>query len=261
MMRRRRWLGWCLLLVGAAGPSTHVAEGNRKYTAGDLAGALSDYTAAQIDDPDSPGVRYNLGNVLFRQGEFARAAEEYRQALTSADPELRARARFNLGNARFMAKEYQQAADEFVGVLKERPEDADAKRNLELALAALRKPPPEKSPNQKPSEDKKDQKDQEGEKQNPSSEGQPPPQPPEDSQSKDGSKGKSPSEAKPQPQGDASPRPGEAGEQPATPAGTPQSITAQEAARLLDALKDQEKQNLKKALRAGRRSRGTGKDW
>jgi len=258
MTRRTGWLGVCVLLAGAAAPSTRVAEGNKKYTAGDLAGALSDYTAAQIDDPDSPGVRYNLGNVLFRQGEFARAAEEYRQALSAADPELRARARFNLGNARFMAKEYQQAAEEYVGVLKDRPADEDAKRNLELALAALRQPPPEKSPNQKPSEDKQEKKDKEGEKQDPSS-GQQPPKPPEDSQPKEGSKGKSPDDAKPQ--DDPSPRPGEPGEPPASPAGNPSSITAQEAARLLDALKDQEKQNLKKALRVGRRSRGTGKDW
>ena len=261
MRRRTGWVGLSLLLVAAAGPSERVAEGNRKYVAGDLAGALSDYTAAQIDDPDSPGVRYNLGNVLFRQGEFARAAAEYRQALAAADPELRARARFNLGNARFMAKEYQQAADEFVGVLKERPADEDAKRNLELALAALRQPPPEESPEQKPSPDKQDPKDQEGGKREPSPDGQPPPKPPEDSQSQEGSEGKSPDDAKPQPQGDPKPRPGEAGEPPAAPAGTPASITAQEAARLLDALKEQEKQNLKKALRAGRRSRGTGKDW
>jgi len=260
MKMRAGWAWACLLLAGAAAPSARVADGNRKYAAGDLAGALGDYTAAQIDDPDSPGVRYNLGNVLFRQGEFARAAEEYRHALAASDPELRARARFNLGNARFMAKEYQKAADEFVGVLKDWPGDDDAKRNLELALQALKQPPPEEKP--KPSKDQKkdDKHDDKKEEKDSQSQGQPP-SPPEESKPKDGSEQKPPSDPKPPPKGEQAPQPGKAGEPPADAAPNPSSITAQEAARLLDALKDQEKQNLKKALRAPRRSRGTGKDW
>ena len=39
------------------------------------------------------------------------------------------------------------------------------------------------------------------------------------------------------------------------------NLSAQEAHRILDALREEEKENMKKAFRAPRRGRGTGKDW
>ncbi|MGD8376226.1 MAG: tetratricopeptide repeat protein [Acidobacteriota bacterium] len=272
MSRRGRWvvaLVWALpaAAVLAAGPAEKVRRGNESYLAGDLEGALARYTDAQVDVPDSPVLHYNIGNVLFRQGDYERAMDEYRLAELSDDPALRRSARFNIGNARFLSQEFDKAVEDYARVLRESPGDVDAKRNLELALRALEEE--QQQQQQQQQDDQQEQQDQQ--EQDPQQQDS---QQPEESQDEQESPAREDRRDEPQEQQEGSQEP-EPREKPADPqqaeGETPQQadgmqagepdLPEEEAARILDALKQEEKENMKRALRAARTGRGTGKDW
>ena len=64
---------------------------------GDLDAAQTILEKLVAQKPDNDGARFNLGNVLFNKGQFARAADSYREAIRLR-PDF-ARAHFNLALA------------------------------------------------------------------------------------------------------------------------------------------------------------------
>jgi Ca-activated chloride channel family protein len=220
------------LLLGLVAPSPARADpaaknnqGNRQYEAKKYDEALKSYTDAQAERPAAPELHYNIGNVLLRKGEVDKAIEEYLRAQTSGPKSLSEAAHFNHGNALMMKGELQPAIDAYVQALKINPRDADAKRNLELALRLL-----EKQQQQQQQQQQQPPPDQPPDKKNP-----PPPQPDKDKQ--DDSK-------PPQPQ-----RPGE--------------MSPEEAKQILEALRESEKESLKKHAQQATppHARDPEKDW
>lgn len=135
-------IGLGAVLPVLAGPEGSAAsrnnEGNRLYDQKRYDEALKMYTDAQAARPDAPELHYNIGNVLFRKQEYDKATEEYLKAQSSVDPALRQAAVFNRGNSLLMQGRFQEAVGAYVQALRARPDDADAKRNLELALSLLK---------------------------------------------------------------------------------------------------------------------------
>ncbi len=126
---------------------------------------------------------YNSGREKFLAGQYAQAAEEFRQAdLGATDPELSARARFNLGQALLKqaaappaqgekpddgSREIAQldsAARAFRSVLDVKPGDAEAARNVEIARKMMKEKQEEqqKQEQQKKDQQKKDQQKKDG---------------------------------------------------------------------------------------------------
>ena len=112
-------------------------EGNRLYQQKKYDEALKMYVDAQASRPGAPQLHYNIGNVLFRKKEFDKAVEEYLRAQASPDPVLSQAATFNRGNALLMQGRPEEAIKAYVQALRAKPDDTDAKRNLELALRLL----------------------------------------------------------------------------------------------------------------------------
>lgn len=73
-------------------------SGNRAYRRGDYARAAERYREALARSGVSPRLQYNLGTALLRLEE-PEATDRLVEALAAQSPELRARAFFNLGNA------------------------------------------------------------------------------------------------------------------------------------------------------------------
>jgi tetratricopeptide (TPR) repeat protein len=224
-----RWVACCLLLVALPGMAlADVAsknnEGNRLYEQKKFDEALKSYTDAQASRPGAPELHYNIGNVLFRKGEFAKAIEEYRRAQSAAGASLSEAATFNRGNAHMMQGQVQEAIGAYVQALRARPDDQDAKRNLELALRLLEQ--------QKKQQQSQDQNDQQQEKRDPRQ--QPPP--PEDRKQQEEE------QKKPQKQ--------------------PGQMSEEEARQILEALREAEKEGVKKHARASApNDRRPEEDW
>ena len=227
--------GLSSLLGGEAHRRTE--KGNALYIAGDNDPAIAEYQKAQAKLPEAPQLHYDIGNVLYRQENWSGAAEAYEHALGAADPDLAARAAYNLGNALFHDEKYDDAVKAYTRALKGKPQDGDAKHNLELALRALEQKKQQQQQQQqqkkKPEQDKPDQKPK------PSGEGDDDKKPKDDKTPKGDPKDK---DKKPEP------KPGE--------------MTPEEAQKLLDRLGDQEKQNVKREQARRPKDAATPeKDW
>ena len=231
-MRIRTALIALILPLAAAGgaradsAASKNNEGNRMYERRQLDEALKMYTDAEATRPGAPELHYNIGNVLYRKGELEKAIEEYQRARTATSPRLRQAATFNSGNALLREGKLQEAIGAYVQALRARPDDRDAKRNLELAMKLLeeQQKKQQQEPQSKPKDDQK----------NPPQQGQKRPQP---------SNGQSE-------QGKSTPQP-RAG-----------SMSEEEARRILDALADQQKEELKKHVQAtAPQERTPEEDW
>ena len=213
-------------------------KGNAEYIEGKNDAALENYQKAQAVAPEAPQLHYDLGNVLYRQENWAGAAEAYQHALGAAGPELAPRAAFNLGNALYKDEKFDEAAKAYMRSLKAQPKDADAKHNLEMALRALEAQKQQQKQNSKDQDKKQDQDEK---KQQSQSGGE---------QQKQDDKGQSsPESGKDKQNPQKQPKPGQ--------------MSPEEAGKLLDRLNDQERDNLKKEqARAARAGESTPeKDW
>lgn len=185
-------------------------EGNRLYEEKKFDDALKMYVDAQASRPGAPELHYNIGNVLFRKKEYDKAIEEYLRAQAAPDPVLSEAALFNRGNALMMQGHLEDAIQAYVQALRSRPGDADAKRNLELALRLL--------------EQQKKRKQQ---------------QPQQQDKNQDQNKN-------PQQQ----PQQGEGGGRPPQQQKKPGEMSEDEARQVLEALQQEEKEGIKKHARA-----------
>jgi tetratricopeptide (TPR) repeat protein len=213
-------------------------EGNKAYQEKKYGEAMKRYTEAQLEAPDSPQLHYNLGNVFFRQGELEKAREEYRRALAAADATLDPKAVYNLGNTFFSQQQFPEAVDAYQRTLKLAPKDMDAKRNLELALLKMKQKQQPQNQNSKNSKQDQDKQNAGDPKNNPAGKDQkqePGSQDPRQNQSRQQDQGKRPMRG---------------------------GLTKEEAERILGALQEDEKDNLKKRLAAQQEKPETvEKDW
>lgn len=227
-------------IVSPLGGTAHRKneQGNRRYEEKAYDESLRAYTEAQAAAPDSPELHYNLGNVLYRQENWSGAGEEYGRALLSAAPSLAPSAAYNLGNARYREGRFEEAAQAYRQALGWRPDDMDAKRNLELALSALerKKNPPEKGSGGEGEEQRKEKEKRAQEQQ------------------QGGGKRREPAGAQAEDRGER--------ERERRDGGAPR-MSPEEAKRLLDSVSEQEKATLRKraAERAQAEAAESERDW
>jgi tetratricopeptide (TPR) repeat protein len=126
-------------------PRSSMRKGLKAYKSGDYTNAVSQLTKATLEFPAI--ANYNLGNTLYRNGEYEAAEKAYNEALRTTDFELQAHAYFNRGNALLarttiltepeqigLAAELAfQAIDMYEKAILLDPKDLDAKCNYEKA--------------------------------------------------------------------------------------------------------------------------------
>jgi tetratricopeptide (TPR) repeat protein len=247
-------------------------EANRAYDDAKWPEAASLYDEAQGAAPESPEIAYNLGNALYRQGKTGDAAAHLRRAAEASDPVLKQKSLYNLGNALHDLGELQMAAKAYREALRLDPRDRDAKINFEKTMQELQKSGGKKDKQQQnqsqQNQDKgqqgqnQQQQDNQGQGQNSdeqqSSEGQEQ-QGGEDSRQADQqSPPQDPGSSEQQP----APQPGEESEQMAALDSVPGGLTREEALRILEAMREQEKElQQQRARKMQARSRRVDKDW
>ena len=227
-------------LRGQAGRG-ETREGNRLYEEGRFAEAHEKYLEALLEAPDSPIIRFNDGNALYRGENYESALESFRTAVESGDPQLAAAAWYNLGNTLYRQGALPESLEAFKQALRADPADIDAKHNLERVLEQMQQqqqqqgdgenegqPPPEGGEQNQDQQQEQDQPEQDpGDQQDPE---QNPEQNPDDTESP--------------PQGP--PPPGE--------------MTREEAERLLGAIQEDQDEVNRKPRTAARGTRPR-RDW
>jgi tetratricopeptide (TPR) repeat protein len=95
-----------------------------------------------LDNPEFRAfAAYNLGNVYQALGEPESAKQQWETIdLEEAPTELRFRLNFNLGVLLFQQGQYLGAYRAFRQAIKVKPSDLDTKKNLELSLLKLQTP-------------------------------------------------------------------------------------------------------------------------
>jgi tetratricopeptide (TPR) repeat protein len=131
-----------LALAGCGSVARHNSQGNAHYYSGDYAAALRDYQQAQVTEPDRAEAYFNAASALVAQGAADDAVDALKQALRSADDELAANTFYNLGNVYYETERYSLAVEAYKQALIRRPDDQQARYNLELALLYALAPTP-----------------------------------------------------------------------------------------------------------------------
>jgi Ca-activated chloride channel homolog len=119
------------------------------YRSGDYEAALDLWQDELKAHPHDPVLNLNAGNAAYRLDNFDRAFESYSEAMKSPNPTLRENAYYNGGNSLFKAGDNQEDVERqlmnyydakylYEQALDIDPNDAAAKKNLDLLLRRIK---------------------------------------------------------------------------------------------------------------------------
>ena len=143
-----------------------IEAGNSALQAGKADDALVHYDKAVKKLPAEAGTHFDRGAALYALSRFDEAGEEFLRATEAKDPALKASAFYNLGNAFFKKEKFKEAVSAYTRTLGLKPDDKQAKWNLEIALRKQKdkEDKDKKDQDQKDKDKKKDDKDKKDQK-------------------------------------------------------------------------------------------------
>jgi hypothetical protein len=222
-----------------------IRQGNRQYDDGNYKEAEIDYLKSVQSKNSSHKGFFNLGNAWYMQNNYVQAAAAFDTLRTfKMNDETRSNSYYNLGNSLLKAsKDSTQLAQKFLPAsiesykqaLRLNPDDQDAKYNLAYAQKLLQKSQQEQQQQQN-KDQKQDQKQDQDQKQ-------------EQQEQREQEQEKEQAQQEQQQQQQQS---------------QPQQISKEDAERILEALKNDEKETLEKLKQAKIQSTRvikTDKDW
>ncbi|MBL7994914.1 tetratricopeptide repeat protein [bacterium] len=219
------------LLSAQVGLSRRQAD--KLFESGDHYHAMQSYKQLLDENPNDPELNYNVGNSLYRMQMYDQAKLYYEKALANtSDSKLKNNIQYNIANCEYKSKKLKESIEGYKQVLRKNPEDTDARKNLELALKQMQKqnPPPQK--NEDKNQSKKDQQ--------------------KDEQDKDKAEKNQDEKQVPDEERNGQKKQGE----------KKQGMNKKEAEKLLDALKNQDKDYQKKKIKEKvTKEQKTEKDW
>ena len=154
--------GW----LAEALASTHgdIDAGVAAYNAGDSEAALTSYAAAEADLGERPEIHFNKGLALLAKDDKEGARKAFEHGTESEFSAVHASAEYELGNLELDAEAFDAAIERYTKCLKLRPDHANAKWNLELALLKKKQKEEEEEKKKKEEEKNKDEEKKDEEK-------------------------------------------------------------------------------------------------
>jgi tetratricopeptide (TPR) repeat protein len=247
----------CLAVIGGAAPPLlaqgagrkQVAEGNKYFAEEKYDEANNKYRDAEVSNPESPIVHFNIGDALYKKRKYEEALEAFQKATQKSDVvQLQAQSYYNLGNTLYRLDKWPESILAYQQALKLNPEDKDAKFNLEYVRAKI-KENAQKQPQDQQQQQQQQPGSEQQEQQNQDD------QQKKDQQQQDQQQQNQQQNEKQQEQEQQSRR-GEAEQKK-----DKEQLSKEDAARLLEALRNQEKEAQKqRQIKAQGRAR-VEKDW
>ncbi|NOX86340.1 MAG: tetratricopeptide repeat protein [Chlorobi bacterium] len=214
----------------------YVRKGNKQFEKGEFSDAEVQYRKALDKDPNSFKGKFNLGDAMYKQDNYEESGKLFNElSAANLTPEVRAKSFYNLGNTLMKAKKYKESIDAFKQSLKLDPDNYNAKYNLEYARKKL-KEQQQKQQQQKQNKDKNKEKNK---KQNKEKNKQ-------DQKNKDKEKQKQDQNKKQDQQKDQNKQDQQKQQNKQQQQQQKQQISKKDAARMLQALKNDEKKTLHK---------------
>ncbi|MGV3530240.1 MAG: tetratricopeptide repeat protein [Flavisolibacter sp.] len=127
-----------ITLVFAQAENSYISKGNEYYRQGNFAQAEVQYRQAVKTNPQSETAKYNLANALEKQKKYQEAQDIYEALSRSEDDQRRAAAYYNTGVAYSSQKELESSIDAYKNALRIKPDDREARENLQKALSELK---------------------------------------------------------------------------------------------------------------------------
>lgn len=210
-----------------------VRQGNSEYKDGNFQEAEKEYRKALMEKPGYNKGTFNLGDAMYEQENYEESNKLFSEVVErSTDASQKAAAYYNIGNTFMKENKFKESIDAYKNSLRLNPNDANAKYNLEYARKKL-KEQEEKQQNQDQNQDQdnkdQDKKDQDKKDQNKDKDQDKKDQQDKDKENQDKKDQNKDNQKKDQQQKQQ-----------------PQQISKQDAQRMLDALKNDEKKTLQK---------------
>ncbi|MBL9107526.1 MAG: hypothetical protein JNL82_41955 [Myxococcales bacterium] len=152
--------GW--LAEALASTNANIDAGIASYNAGDYEAALTSYTAAETDLGEQSEIHFNKGLALLAKDDKEGARKAFEHGTESERPHVAASAEYELGNLELDAEAFDAAIERYKKCLILKPDHANAKWNLELAL--LKKKQKEEEEKKKQEENKDEENKDEDKK-------------------------------------------------------------------------------------------------
>lgn len=149
-----------MILPASAQEKKTIIKGNEQYKKEKYQEAASTYEKALESAPDNTIASHNLGNAYYRMEKPDEAAKAYDRTISgSKDKETKARAYYNKGVAFQSQKKLPECIDAYKNTLKLKPDDEEARQNLQRALMQM-KQQEQQNKDQKKNDDQKKKQDQ-----------------------------------------------------------------------------------------------------
>ncbi len=146
--------------------SSSVKDGIAAFEEKNYEQAKKHFIDAQLENPENRKLYYNIGTAAYMNKEYEQAKTNFKHALESNDRNLRHDARYNLANTHYRLDNLEDAIKEYENILKEFPEDTNAKENLEFVQKKKQEQKKQESKSDKNSDKNKDKdKDKEQDRQ------------------------------------------------------------------------------------------------
>ncbi len=181
-------------------------------------------------DPQLFQGHFNLGDAYYKQGRYDEAIQSYKNSLgLTDDKEKKSKAFHNIGNALLKQQKYEDGIGAYKNALKTNPNDLETKYNLSYALNMLKQNQNKQNQQNKNDKNKDQNKDQQQKQDQQNNQDK-----------KDQNKDQQKQQQQPQPKN---------------------QISKEEAQRILEAMKNNEKDMQKKLRKVKGKAYATDKDW
>ncbi len=139
-----------------------IREGNKEYKKGDYVKAEESYRKSIQKNNQTDAGKFNLGTALYKQKKYDEAAATFLNlGNEKVSDELKAKSYYNQGNAYLESQKFQESADAYKQSLRLNPKDEDTRYNYTYALSKLK----QQQQQQKQQQNKNDKNQQKKEQQ------------------------------------------------------------------------------------------------
>jgi Ca-activated chloride channel family protein len=176
----KKTLAFASLLVASISLSMGAAPGLEAYRQQKFSDAYTEFEKTLQANPQTRAtekLQFDAGAAAYKMKDYAKALNSFSQALLTPDTDLQSKSHYNLGNTLYQRgdtqkkdddklKDWTNAVEHYEESLKIKPDNRQAKENLEFVkrkideLKEKQNQPPQPSPSPNPNKDKKDDKDQ-----------------------------------------------------------------------------------------------------